>query len=200
MVMKVYSPEFKVDAAALYHSDPDLAIAQVVRDLGIRRDTLRRWIDAADAQRQAVAAAVAGQSFVLDGPPGTGKSQTITNVIAGLMHVGRSVLFVSEKAAGHWQSERDLRRAATGTCPQEPTRQPRGDTVVAVGTLGNVVLDCPDSQGRAPHTSGVADAASTTTRPTWPSPDWSPTAQPCGNHPPANPPGQHAPPSIAHQS
>jgi transposase len=48
MVMKVYSPEFKVDAVALYHSDPDLTIAQAARDLGIRRDTLRRWIDAAD--------------------------------------------------------------------------------------------------------------------------------------------------------
>ena len=28
MVMKVYSPEFKVDAVALYHSDPDLTLAQ----------------------------------------------------------------------------------------------------------------------------------------------------------------------------
>ncbi|WP_405187044.1 DUF4011 domain-containing protein [Streptomyces anulatus] len=56
-------------------------------------------LDADASQRQAVAAAVAGRSFVLDGPPGTGKSQTITNMIAGLMHSGRSVLFVSEKAA-----------------------------------------------------------------------------------------------------
>ncbi|MET9967560.1 DUF4011 domain-containing protein, partial [Streptomyces sp. NPDC006356] len=56
-------------------------------------------LDADASQRQAVAAAVAGHSFVLDGPPGTGKSQTITNMIAALMHSGRSVLFVSEKAA-----------------------------------------------------------------------------------------------------
>jgi DNA replication protein DnaC len=35
----------------------------------------------------------------MSGPPGTGKSQTITNMIAALMHAGRSVLFVSEKAA-----------------------------------------------------------------------------------------------------
>ncbi|MFI2640601.1 DUF3320 domain-containing protein [Streptomyces sp. NPDC018610] len=56
-------------------------------------------LNADTSQRQAVAAAVAGRSFVLDGPPGTGKSQTITNIIAGLMHAGRSVLFVSEKAA-----------------------------------------------------------------------------------------------------
>ncbi|MFF4094297.1 DUF3320 domain-containing protein [Streptomyces sp. NPDC001834] len=56
-------------------------------------------LDADTSQRQAIAAAVAGRSFVLNGPPGTGKSQTITNIIAGLMHAGRSVLFVSEKAA-----------------------------------------------------------------------------------------------------
>ncbi|MFJ4657968.1 DUF3320 domain-containing protein [Nocardia sp. NPDC088792] len=56
-------------------------------------------LDADASQRQAVAAAVAGNSFVLDGPPGTGKSQTITNMIAGLLSAGRTVLFVSEKAA-----------------------------------------------------------------------------------------------------
>lgn len=56
-------------------------------------------LDADSSQRQAVAAAVAGNSFVMDGPPGTGKSQTIANMIAGLISAGRSVLFVSEKAA-----------------------------------------------------------------------------------------------------
>ncbi|MGW4535418.1 DUF3320 domain-containing protein [Nocardia sp. NPDC004340] len=56
-------------------------------------------LDADVSQRQAVAAAVARRSFVLDGPPGTGKSQTIANMIAGLLHAGRTVLFVSEKAA-----------------------------------------------------------------------------------------------------
>ena len=35
----------------------------------------------------------------MDGPPGTGKSQTITNVIAQLLGDGKTVLFVSEKAA-----------------------------------------------------------------------------------------------------
>ncbi|MGW7258700.1 DUF3320 domain-containing protein [Streptomyces sp. NPDC054834] len=56
-------------------------------------------LDADASQRQAIAAAIEGKSFALDGPPGTGKSQTITNMIAGLMQAGRSVLFVSEKAA-----------------------------------------------------------------------------------------------------
>ncbi|WP_370413515.1 DUF3320 domain-containing protein [Streptomyces fradiae] len=56
-------------------------------------------LDADSSQRQCIAAALEGRSFVMSGPPGTGKSQTITNMIAALMHAGRSVLFVSEKAA-----------------------------------------------------------------------------------------------------
>jgi len=56
-------------------------------------------LDADASQRQCIAAARDGQSFVMDGPPGTGKSQTIANMIAELMAVGKTVLFVSEKAA-----------------------------------------------------------------------------------------------------
>ncbi|MFI1383025.1 DUF3320 domain-containing protein [Embleya sp. NPDC020886] len=56
-------------------------------------------LNADSSQRQCIAAALDGRSFVMSGPPGTGKSQTITNMIAALMHAGRSVLFVSEKAA-----------------------------------------------------------------------------------------------------
>lgn len=56
-------------------------------------------LDADSSQRQCVAAALDGQSFVMDGPPGTGKSQTIANIIAELVAAGRSVLFVSEKVA-----------------------------------------------------------------------------------------------------
>lgn len=55
-------------------------------------------LDADASQRAAVQAAVAGRSFTLDGPPGTGKSQTIANIIGGLIAAGKSVLFVSEKA------------------------------------------------------------------------------------------------------
>ncbi|WP_434739417.1 DUF3320 domain-containing protein [Micromonospora sp. SH-82] len=56
-------------------------------------------LEADSSQRACVAAAVAGRSFVMDGPPGTGKSQTIANMIGALLHAGKTVLFVSEKAA-----------------------------------------------------------------------------------------------------
>ncbi|MEV6342697.1 DUF4011 domain-containing protein [Actinoplanes sp. NPDC051851] len=56
-------------------------------------------LDADSSQRACVAAALEGRSFVMDGPPGTGKSQTVANMIGCLLHAGRRVLFVSEKAA-----------------------------------------------------------------------------------------------------
>lgn len=51
------------------------------------------------SQLRALCTAADGKDFVLEGPPGTGKSQTITNLIAHFLALGKSVLFVSEKMA-----------------------------------------------------------------------------------------------------
>ena len=56
-------------------------------------------ISADSSQLLAIRDAVAGRSFVMHGPPGTGKSQTITNIIANALYDGKRVLFVSEKKA-----------------------------------------------------------------------------------------------------
>ncbi|WP_246025231.1 DUF4011 domain-containing protein [Saccharopolyspora antimicrobica] len=56
-------------------------------------------IAADGSQMRAIALAEQGHSFVLEGPPGTGKSQTITNLIAHAMASGKTVLFVAEKQA-----------------------------------------------------------------------------------------------------
>ena len=56
-------------------------------------------MSADSSQLTAVLYSALGKSFVLHGPPGTGKSQTITNIIAHNMALGRKVLFVSEKKA-----------------------------------------------------------------------------------------------------
>ncbi len=56
-------------------------------------------IPADGSQLRAVALAAAGRTFVLEGPPGTGKSQTITNLIAHALDEGKTVLFVAEKQA-----------------------------------------------------------------------------------------------------
>ena len=55
--------------------------------------------DADSSQQRAILAVRTGAHLVIEGPPGTGKSQTITNIIADAMAEGRSVLFVSEKLA-----------------------------------------------------------------------------------------------------
>lgn len=56
-------------------------------------------LPADSSQIRAVRASGAGKSFVLHGPPGTGKSQTITNIISNALYDGKTVLFVAEKMA-----------------------------------------------------------------------------------------------------
>ena len=56
-------------------------------------------LSADSSQLTAVLYSKLGKTFVLHGPPGTGKSQTITNLIAHNLAHGRRVLFVSEKKA-----------------------------------------------------------------------------------------------------
>lgn len=56
-------------------------------------------VPADGSQLEAVADAVGGRTFVLEGPPGTGKSQTITNLLARALAAGKRVLFVAEKRA-----------------------------------------------------------------------------------------------------
>lgn len=56
-------------------------------------------LSADSTQLAAILYSALGKTFVLHGPPGTGKSQTITNIIAHNLSLGRRVLFVSEKKA-----------------------------------------------------------------------------------------------------
>ena len=56
-------------------------------------------VDADASQLRAMAAVSKGFDLVIEGPPGTGKSQTITNLIAQSLSEGKSVLFVAEKMA-----------------------------------------------------------------------------------------------------
>lgn len=56
-------------------------------------------MDADSSQHSAIVDVIEGKNLVVEGPPGTGKSQTISNMIAALLAEGKSVLFVSEKLA-----------------------------------------------------------------------------------------------------
>ncbi len=55
--------------------------------------------DADSSQHSAIIDVLSGKNLVINGPPGTGKSQTITNIIAAALSTGKKVLFVSEKLA-----------------------------------------------------------------------------------------------------
>lgn len=55
--------------------------------------------DADSSQQRAITTALAGHNVLIEGPPGTGKSQTIANIIAGAAAQGQRVLFVAEKRA-----------------------------------------------------------------------------------------------------
>jgi len=70
--------------------------------------------DADSSQHSAIIDAVNGRSLVVEGPPGTGKSQTITNLIASAMKHGKKVLFVAEKLAALEVVKHRLDRAGLG--------------------------------------------------------------------------------------
>ena len=76
---------------------PSIAPEEIDRRL-LPRDLLTP-LPADSSQLAAVLAASGGRDFILVGPPGTGKSQTITNIISQCLGEGKTVLFVAEKAA-----------------------------------------------------------------------------------------------------
>ncbi|MEU4162131.1 DUF4011 domain-containing protein [Actinoplanes sp. NPDC026670] len=84
-----------VESTGATFDDPLGDPAEVIVD----ESRLHLPIPADGSQMRAIVTAERGYSFVLEGPPGTGKSQTITNLIATAITCGRSVLFVAEKQA-----------------------------------------------------------------------------------------------------
>ncbi len=83
----------------------------------------------------------------MDGPPGTGKSQTIANVIAQLLKDGKTVLFVSEKAAAlevvqKRLAERQLHPFALSLHSQNATRK------AVAQELGRALDERPTARSR----------------------------------------------------
>lgn len=86
-------------AGSLTYAPEDISITPENIDSDLDLENMAVPMSADSSQLAAIAAAGSGQSFVLHGPPGTGKSQTITNMIANALYNDKSVLFVAEK----WQ-------------------------------------------------------------------------------------------------
>ncbi|MGL5845821.1 MAG: DUF4011 domain-containing anti-phage protein Hhe [Aeromonas veronii] len=70
--------------------------------------------DADSSQHSALIDAIHGHNLVIEGPPGSGKSQTITNLIAAALLNGKKVLFVAEKMAALEVVKHRLDRAGLG--------------------------------------------------------------------------------------
>lgn len=69
------------------------------RDEDVRKFAPVLITSADSSQHSAIVDAIKGVNLVIKGPPGTGKSQTITNLIANALYANKSVLFISEKKA-----------------------------------------------------------------------------------------------------
>ncbi|WP_373838255.1 DUF3320 domain-containing protein [Methanospirillum sp.] len=86
-----------VDPGRFPFSNSESFLKPSTLDSHVRPDEVFCPIGADSSQLAAVIAAGEGKTFVLHGPPGTGKSQTITNIISHCLALGKTVLFVSEK-------------------------------------------------------------------------------------------------------
>jgi len=71
-------------------------------------------LDADSSQQRAIAVVKKGNNLVIEGPPGTGKSQTIANIIAEMLSEGKKTLFVSQKMAALEVVKRRLESVGLG--------------------------------------------------------------------------------------
>jgi very-short-patch-repair endonuclease len=71
-------------------------------------------LDADSSQHSVIIDALDNKDIVVEGPPGTGKSQTIANLIAAALYEGKAILFVAEKKAALEVVRRRLDKAGLG--------------------------------------------------------------------------------------
>ena len=81
-----------------YPDDPPFVTAKSL-DTTLRPHDILCPLLADSSQMAAIFSAAKGKNFVLIGPPGTGKSQTIANMVAQCLAENKTVLFVAEKTA-----------------------------------------------------------------------------------------------------
>lgn len=111
-------PVVKQFLGADYNAEPATASGfSVEHDIDTIDDVHRSYpliYDADSSQHSAIIDVLDGKSLVIEGPPGTGKSQSITNLIAAAISDGKRVLFVAEKLAALEVVKSRLDRAGLG--------------------------------------------------------------------------------------
>lgn len=91
LIKRLFHPEAEANPAPSFPENE--------ADLRLPSERSYNIMDADSSQIAVIEEAKAGKNLVVEGPPGTGKSQTIANMIAEMMANGKTVLFVSEKMA-----------------------------------------------------------------------------------------------------
>ncbi len=109
LVNRLHNPDSQQDLNPGGFTDPSVLDQQIhPRELFVP-------LSADSSQLAAVCSAAKGSTFILFGPPGTGKSQTITNIIAHNLAIGKTVLFVSEKKVALDVVHERLKKCALGS-------------------------------------------------------------------------------------
>ncbi len=107
VIQKLFSGEITSDNQ-VYAEDYNI-------DTEIVENTVPLLITSADAsQHSAIVDVMNGKNLAIKGPPGTGKSQTITNIIANALAKGKKVLFLAEKMAALNVVHERLNKAGLG--------------------------------------------------------------------------------------
>ena len=91
------------------------------------------------SQFSAIAESAKGTTFVLHGPPGTGKSQTITNMIANAVDAGKRVLFVAEKQAALSVVKKRLNEIGIGEFCMEFSSGKSADKAAVIKDIENTL-------------------------------------------------------------
>ena len=120
-------------------------------DPGQPLPSIRLIRDADSSQFAALVDALAREDgLVIEGPPGTGKSQTITNLIAAAMADGKTVLFVAEKMAALQVVYRRLEECGLGDfCLQiHGLKTGKKELLNSVETRMNREARLPDNLGQ----------------------------------------------------
>lgn len=124
-------------------------------------------VDADASQTYVIETVRKGRNLVVKGPPGTGKSQTITNIIASAVHDGKSVLFVAEKmAALNVVHSRLVQAGLRNVCLELHSRSANkrlvaeelGRTLGSAGTYSTADTDAAELQRLRDQLNGLSDA------------------------------------------
>ncbi|GGB44538.1 hypothetical protein GCM10011492_39530 [Flexivirga endophytica] len=117
-------------------------------------------LDADASQQDVVEAVRAGAHLVVEGPPGTGKSQTIANLIAAIAADGRRVLFVAEKRAAIDAVVKRLDRVGLGDMMldiHDGRTNARELTAHLVATMDDIVGSDPESRATPADLTALRD-------------------------------------------